>query len=136
MSMDMSCKHRTTADKYSRNVDSCCCHQKSRYILVAVRHHNKGIKLVCHRHGFCGICDQISGNKGIFHSDMSHCNTITYCNSRENDRCTTSHGNTLFYSCYYFIQIHMTWHDFVIGTYNTYQRTFHLFFCKAKSIKQ
>ena len=30
-------KHRAAADKYGRNIDSCCCHQKTRYVFITVR---------------------------------------------------------------------------------------------------
>ena len=60
MSVNMTCQHRTSAYEYSRNIQSCCCHQKSRYVFVTVRNHNKGIKLMSHCHRLCGICNQIS----------------------------------------------------------------------------
>ena len=40
LSFYMSCKHRSATDKYSRYINSCCSHQKSRYILITVRDHN------------------------------------------------------------------------------------------------
>ena len=115
----MTCKHRTTADKYGRYVQSGCCHQKSRYIFITVWHHNQCIELMGHRHRFCGISDQVTGYQGIFHSDMSHGDTVTDRNRRKHDRRTACHGNSLFYCINDFIQIHMTGNDLVIRAYDT-----------------
>ena len=118
--MNVTSQHRAAAYEYSRDIQSCCCHQKSRYVFVTVRNHNQCIELMCHCHTLCGICDQITGNQRVFHSCMSHCNTITNCDCREHDRCTACHCNTHFYSFYDFIQVHMTRYDLIIGTYDTY----------------
>ena len=129
LSAYMAGKHRAAADKYSRHIDSCCCHQKSRYIFVTVWHHNKSIKLMCHCHCLCRICDQISCYEGIFHSDMSHGNSVTNCDCREYTRYTSCHGNTHFYCLYDFIQVHMSRNNFIVGAYDTDKRFVHLFFC-------
>ena len=114
LSFYMTCKHRTATYKYCRHINSCRCHQKSRYILIAVRHHNQCIKLMCHCHCFRRICDQISCYKGIFHSDMSHCNSVTHSDCRKYNRCSTCHGNSLFYRINDFVQIHMSRHNLII----------------------
>ena len=115
----MSCKHRSSADKDCRNINSGCCHQKSRYVLIAVRNHNKCIELMRHCHSLCRVCNQISCYKRILHSNMSHRNSITDCDCRKYNRCSASHCNTLFYCIYDLIQIHMSWNDFIIRTYDT-----------------
>ena len=45
-SVDMSGQHRTAADKNRRDIHSRRSHQKPRNILVTVRDHDKGVKLV------------------------------------------------------------------------------------------
>ena len=136
VSVQMSGKHWAAAYKYSRNIQSGCCHQKSGYVLVTVWNHYQCIKLMCHCHGFCGICDQVSGNQRIFHSNVSHCNTVTYCDCREHNRCTACHCHTKLNCLCDLVQVHMTRYDFIIRTYDTYQRSVHFFFCHSKSIKQ
>ena len=136
MSVQMSGKHRTAAYEYSRNIQSGCCHQKSGYVLVTVRDHNQGIKLMCHCHGFRGICDQVSGYQRVFHSNVSHCDTITDCDCREHNRCTACHCYAKFNCLCNLVKVHMTRYDFIVRTYDTYQRSFHFFFCHSKSIKQ
>ena len=118
--MNMTGQHRTATYEYGWDIQSGCCHQKSRHVFIAVRNHNQCIKLMCHCHTLCGICDQITGYQRIFHSCMTHGDTITYCNSRKYNRCTTRHCDPHFYSFYDFIQIHMTWYNLIVGAYNTY----------------
>ena len=120
MSVYMARHHRTAAYENGGNVQSGSSHQKSRYIFVTVRDHNKGIKLMSHCHCLCRISDQISCYQRIFHSDMSHCNTVTDSDCREYNWCTASHCNALFHSCNNLVKIHMTRYDLIIGTYNTY----------------
>ena len=115
----VACHHGTAADKYGGNVDTGCCHQKSRYVLIAVGYHYQGIKLMCHGHGFCGICNQVSGYQGIFHADVSHGNAVTDSNGREHYRGAACHGNTLFYGVYNLVQVHVARYDFVVGADNT-----------------
>ena len=74
---------------------------------------------MCHSHRFGGIGDQVTGYQGIFHSDMSHGDTITDCDCREHDRSTACHGYSLFYGIDDFIQIHMAGNDLVVGAYDT-----------------
>ena len=118
-SLHMTCQHRAAAYKYGRHIDTCGCHQKPRYILVTVRYHDQGIELMCQCHCLGRICDQISCYQRIFHTDMTHGNTVADCDRREYYRCTACHGNTLFYCIDDFIQVHMTRNDFIIRTYDT-----------------
>ena len=52
-SIYMTGQHRAAGNKNSRDIDSCCRHQKAGNILVAVRNHNKAVKLVSLCHAFC-----------------------------------------------------------------------------------
>ena len=132
----MAGKHRAAADKYGRNVDSCCCHQKARYVFITVRDAYQGIKLMCHCHTLGGIGDQVTGNEGIFHSDVPHGDTVTDCDGREHDRCSACHGNAHFYSLCNFIQVHVTRYDLIVGAYDSYERFFHLFFGQTQRTHQ
>ena len=107
------------AYEYSRNIQSGCCHQKSGYVLVTVWNHYQCIKLMCHCHCFCGICDQVSGDQRIFHSNVSHCNTVTYCDCREHNRCTACHCHTKLNCLCDLVKVHMTRYDFIVRTYDT-----------------
>ena len=91
LSLYVTGKHRATADKYGRDVDSGCCHQKTWYVLITVWNHNKTIKLMCHCHTLGRIGDQISCYKRILHADMTHGDTITDGDSWEYNRHTSCH---------------------------------------------
>ena len=132
----MSRKHWSATDEHCRYINTGCCHQKPRYIFITVRDHNKGVKLMRHCHCFCRICDQISRYQRILHTDVSHCNTVTDCDCREHDRCSTCHGNSHLYCICNFIQVHMSRNDFVIRTYDSDKRSLQFFFCKTKRIEQ
>ena len=120
LSLYMTCQHWTTTDKYCRYIHSGCRHQQSRYILITVWHHNQCIKGMGHCHTLCRICNQISCYERILHSYMPHGNSITHCDCREHNRCSTSHSNAQLNCFYYLIQIHMPWYDLIIRTDNTY----------------
>ena len=72
-----------------------------------------------HCHCLCRVCDQISCYQRVFHSDVSHCDTVTDSDRREYDRCTASHCNTLFYGCYDLVKVHMARYDLIVGTYDS-----------------
>ena len=136
MSFYMTGKHRTAAYEYSRNVDPCRCHQKARYVFVTVGNHDQSIELMSQCHGLCGICDQVTCYKGIFHSNVSHCDSVTYCDCRKYNRCAASHCNAEFHSIYNFVKVHMSRYDLVIRAYDSYQWFVHFFLCHSKGIEQ
>ena len=136
LSLYMTGKHRTAADKYGRYIDSGCRHQKSRYVFVTVWHHNEGVKRMGKCHTFGRIRDQVTGNKRIFHSDMSHRNPVAYSNRRKYDRCSAGHRYAEFYCLYNLINIHMTRDDFIVRTDDTNKRFFEFLFCHTQCVKQ
>ena len=73
---------------------------------------------MCHSHTLGGVSDQVTGYQGVFHSHMAHGNTIAYCNSREYDRGTACHSNTLLYCVYDLVQVHVSRHDLIVGAYD------------------
>ena len=119
----MSCKHRSSAHKDRRYIDTRSSHKKSRHIFITVRNHNKTVKLMCHCKRLCWICDKISRNKRIFHADMSHRNTVANSNSRNHNRCSSCHCNSHFYRFCNFIKIHMPGNNLIIRAYNSDQRS-------------
>ena len=132
----MSCQHWTAGNKNRRNIQSCRCHQKTGHIFITVRDTYQTIELMCHRHTLGAVADQVSGYEGIFHADMSHRDTIADCDCREYNRGTSSHRNAELDRFCNFIQVHMSGHDFVIGVYNTDQRSVLFLLCHAQSIHQ
>ena len=136
MSLHSSGKHGTAADKDRGNVHSCCRHQKSRHILIAVGNHHKPVKAVCQSHGLGGVGDQITGNQRILHSGMSHGNTVANGDGREDDGCTAGHGHTQLYGLHDLVQIHMSRNDFVVRADDA-DKGFCLFFLgQSQGMKQ
>ena len=136
MSFHMTGKHRTSGYEYGRYVDSGCCHQKSRYILITVRDADQSVKPMCHCHTLCGIGNQISRYQRVLHSDMSHCDTIADSNCREHHRCSACFCHAKLNCLCNLIQVHMSWYDLVVRTYDADQRFLHFFFCHSKGIEQ
>ena len=133
--MHLTCKHGTSGNKDRRYIDTGCRHKESRYILVAVRNHNKGIKLMCLSHTLRGIGNQVSCHKGILHTDMPHGNAVTDCNSRKFHRKPTGFGNAHLHRLADFIQIDMSRNNFIIGAHHSDHRLLHLFLGVAQGIK-
>ena len=114
LSFHMAGQHRSTGNKHGRNIDSCRCHQQTRNIFITVGNHYKSIKLMGKCHTFRGIGNQISCHKRIFHTDMSHSNTVTYCNCREHNRNASRLCNAKLDSIYNFIKVHMPGNNFIV----------------------
>ena len=136
MSVNVSCHHGPAADKHGGHIDPGCRHQKSRHIFVTGRHHDQSIKLMRQRHSFRRICDQISGDQGVFHSHMPHGNAVAHGNRREHNRSSPRHGYALLHGCHNLVQVHMTRYDFVIRACNTNQRPLHLLLGHPQGIKK
>ena len=132
----MTCEHRTARNEHGRNVYSCCSHEQTRNVFVTVRYHDQRIEVVSQRHTLGRVCDKVTGHEGVFHSLMSHCDTVAHSDSREHDRCTACHCNAELYSFNELVDVHMTGNDLVIGGNDTYQRSVHLFLCEAQRIEQ
>ena len=132
----MTCQHGTSGYKYGRNIDPGSSHQKSRYILITVWHHNKGIKLMCKCHTLCRISDQVSGYQRVLHTYMSHGDSITDSNRRKYNRYTTCFCHAKLDSIYDLVKVHMSRNDLIVGAYNTDHGLLHFLFGKAKCIEQ
>ena len=133
---DMTGTHRTAADEYRRHVHSCGSHQQTGDVLVTVRDHDQGIKVMRQRHALGGICDQITGHQGILHALVSHGDAVTDCDRRENHRCTASHGNAHLNGIDDLVDVHVSRYDLVVGGDNADQRTLHLFLGHSQCVEQ
>ena len=80
--------------------------------------------------------DQVTGYQGIFHSDMSHGDTVTDCNCRKYYRCTASHGNAQLDSFHNFVDVHVSRYDLIIRRNDADQRTFHFFLGHSQCVEQ
>ena len=69
---------------------------------------------MCNSHSFCRVCDKISCNKRIFHTDMSHRDTVANGYRRKYHRHTARFLNTEFYCFRDLIKIHVTGYDLIV----------------------
>ena len=91
---------------------------------------------MCESHCFGGIGNQITGDKRIFHSNVSHSDAVANGNRGKHDGRTACHCHAELYGIYDFVEIHMSRYDFVIGADNTNQRAFLFFFDQSQGVKQ
>ncbi len=87
------------------------------------------------RHTFRRIRDQVSRHQRIFHTDMSHGNTVAHRDRRKDYRHTAGLCHTKLHGINDLIQVHMARNDFIVGTYDADHRLCHLFFRKAECIE-
>ena len=132
----MAGQHRAAGDKDCRNINSGRSHQESGNVLVAVGDHYKTVKTVCLRKAFGRVGNQISRDKGIFHSDVSHCDTVADSNRRNHDWHSAGLGYSELYCLRDFIEIHMARDDFTVGAHDADERLLHFLFRKAKCIEK
>ena len=136
LAVHMTGKHRTAGNEDRRDVHTRRGHQKTRYVLVAVRDHDERIKRVRQRHRLGGISDQVTGDEGILHASVTHRDTVTDCDRREHDRRSACHGYSLLYGFDDLVDIHMTRYDLIIGADDADQRTLHLLLGQTKCVQQ
>ena len=82
------------------------------------------------------IRDQIPGHEGILHPHMPHGDTVTNRDRRKYDRSSSCHRHAKFHCFYYFINIHVPWHNLIIGADDTHQRLLQFLFCHSQCIEQ
>ena len=107
-------QHGTTGHEDRRNIDTCCGHQKAGNVLIAVRNHHQSIELMRNGHGLGGIGDQVTGDQGILHADMSHGNAVTHSNGREEHRIAAGFQNAHFHRIGNLVEVHVTGNNFIV----------------------
>ena len=136
LSVDVSGKHGAPGDEDRRDVQPGRGHQKTGYVLVAVRNHDKSVKLMRFRHTLGGIRDQIARDQGILHSLMSHCDSIADSDRRENPRNAAGHRDAHPDSVDNLVKVHMAGDNLIVGAHDSDQRPLHLFLRQPQGIEQ
>ncbi len=131
-----ACQHRSAGYKHRRQIKPRRRHEQTGHIFIAIRHHDERVELMRHRHAFRGIRNQVSRHEGIFHADMPHGNPVADRNRRKDDGHAARFRNAELHGLDNLVQIHMTGHDFIIGTDNPDHGLVHFFFRKTKSMKK
>ena len=91
---------------------------------------------MCKRHTFRGIGNQITRHQRIFHTDMSHRDSVADRDCRKYHRHAASLRNAKLYRVDNLIQIHVTGNNLVVGAHNTDHRLVHLLLGKSQRVKQ
>ena len=136
ISRKMTRHHRTARNKNSRQVKACGSHQHSRNNLVAVRNHNKSVKLMSFCNTFNTVGNKLACYKRIFHSLVSHRNSITDANRRKFNRSSASHSNASLNSLRNPVKFNMPRNKFIFCTNNTNQRLIQFLISITRSIKK
>ena len=134
--VDPAGQHGTAGYKDGGNIDPGSCHQKSGDVLVTVGNHDEAVKTVGFSHALRGIRDQITGDEGIFHADMSHGDTVADSNRGEHDGHSACHCDTHLDRLGNFVQVHVSGDDLIIGTYDTDHRASSLFLGVAEGVEK
>ena len=117
---EVSRQHGAAAYHYGWNVEPEHGHKHSGYYFVAVADHDEAVKGVGHGHYLYGIGYEFPGNKGIFHSLVIHCKTVTYSNHWELHWCSACCEYSFFNSFNNWFQTNMSRYDFIVSAYYTY----------------
>ena len=91
---------------------------------------------MCISHNFNAVCYVFTADKGIMHTVVPHCKTVTYTYGRENKRCSACNSYACLNSLCYLVKVHMSRYNIVFCTNNTYQRLFYFCIRKSESFKQ
>ena len=129
-------KHGAATYNNSRNVQTSSCHEHTGNNFIAVGDEYQTVKCVTISNSFNAICYQFAACQRIFHTIVTHCDTVANADSREFDRSATCFQDAVFNSLGNGVQMHMTGDDFVSCTANTNQRFFQFFFSITHRIKQ
>ena len=134
--VDVSGQHGAAGDKDGGNVDPCCRHQEAGDVLVAVGDHDETVKSVRLCHTLCGIRDEVACDQGVFHTDMTHGDTVADSDRGEHDGHAACHGNAELDCLGDLVQVHVAGNDLVVGTDDTDHRALSLLFGVAEGVKQ
>ena len=91
---------------------------------------------MCLCHCFHTVRNQLTGCKRIFHTDMSHGDTIAHTDGRHHNRGTAGHADSRLDRFCDFIQMKMPRNNLGIGADHTDQRLIQFFFCQSQCIEQ
>ena len=131
-----ACQHGAAGAENGGHVDAGSRHQKSRHILIAVGDHHQTVELVCLRHGLGGVGDQITGDEGVFHTHMTHGDTVTHGDGGELHRRTACGADARLHRLGDLVQIHMTGDDLILRAHHADKGALQFFLGIAQRVQQ
>ena len=87
------------------------------------------------RHCLGRVSDEITGNKGVFHTHVSHGDAVANRNCGKYYGSTACHRHAELYGIYDLIEIHVSGDDLVIGADDTDQGAFLFFLGESQGVK-
>ena len=85
---------------------------------------------------FRGVSNQISCHEGVFHTDMSHGDSVTDRDCGNHNRSAARHGNAHLDRFCNLIQIHVPRYNFIVGADHADERSFQFLLRHAQRIEQ
>ena len=132
----MSRHHRAAGNKYSRQIKARGSHKHTRNNLIAVRNHNKSVKLMGLRDTFNAVGNQLAGNKRIFHSLVPHRDSVANANRREFNRSSACHSNAGLNSLCNPVKLNVPRNKFIFCANNADKRLIQFLISITRSIKK
>jgi len=130
------CKHRAAAADDSRNIQANRGHHHAGNNFIAVRDQNEAVQLMRHCHGFHTVRNQLTAGQRIFHSNVSHRNSVADADGRNQDRRTTRHPDSSLDGIRNFIEVKVTRNNLAVSADNADQRPVKLFLGVSHCIEQ
>ena len=127
-------KHRTARNEYRRYVQTNCRQEHTGDDFVAVRYKYKPVESMSHSHTFDAVGDYLTGGKGIFHSLVSHCDTVANAYCIKFNRSCAGSKYTVFNGTCYSVQMNVSRYNFIERIYNAYNRTADLLIGQSESL--
>ena len=87
-----------------------------------------------HYHRLGGVCNKVTGDERILHSDVTHGNTVANRDSGEYDRRTACHSDAELDRLGDFVKIHMTRNYLVIAVHYADKRLMQLLAGNSESV--
>ena len=89
-----------------------------------------------HCHALGRVSDQVAGHKGIFHSDVSHRDTVADRDRRKFSRHAACHRHAQLDCLCDLVEVHMSRYYFIIRIHDSDQRPLHFLLCHAERMEQ
>ena len=119
-------EHGAAGYENGGDIESCRRHKHTGNYLIAVGNEHKTVKSVCLRHAFNAVCDNFTGNEGVFHTLVTHCDTVANADHVKFNGCTACHKHAVLNAACDVLEVDVTGNDFVEGVNDTDERLSYL----------
>ena len=128
--------HGAAAHEDGRNVAPHGCHQHAGRDFIAVGNTDHSVEAMGFEHGFDGVGNDFPTGEGVFHSVVSHGDTVANTDGVENERNAASLPDAFLNELGNIIEMHMSRHDVHMGTDDGDEGFAEIFFIDAAGAEQ